>query len=168
MIKKRIPAFTIMEVTVTMLISAIVIGITYTAFSIITRSYHAFDNKHKDMAVVLRLDELLQKDFNRAEIILKDTGGIALMDSSRTIKYRFSPDYILRIGITVDTFKVKSDSVSTIFENNAVNDMGTTEEVNRLDELGLFIILQNEKIPYHYHKVYSSANLINRNSNAIN
>jgi type II secretory pathway component PulJ len=168
MIKRKIQAFTIMEVTITMLISALVIGITYTAFSIITRSYHSFDSKHQDMAVVLRLDELLQKDFNHAEIVLKDTDGIALRDSSRTIKYRFNQDYILRVGITVDTFKVKSDSVSTIFENNTVNETGPSQEANRLDELGLNIILQNEKIPYHYHKIYSSANLINRNPNAVN
>src|SRR5882724_100995 len=108
MIKRKIPAFTIMEVTITMLISAIVIGITYTAFSIIARSYQSFDSNHKDMAVVLRLDELLQKDFNRAEIVMKDTDGIALKDSSRIIRYRFNPDYVLRIGIVADTFKVKS------------------------------------------------------------
>jgi predicted Zn-dependent peptidase len=168
MIKRKIPAFTIMEVTITMLISAIVIGITYTAFSIITRSYHSFDSKHKDMAAVLRLDELLQKDFNRAEIVLKDTNGIVLKDSSRIIKYRFNADYVLRIGIMVDTFKVKSDSVSTTFENTAVNETGTDEEANRLDKLDLNITLQNEKIPYHYYKIYSSVNLINRNPNAVN
>lgn len=168
MINRKIPAFTIMEVVITMLISAIVIGITYTAFSIITRSYQSFDSKHKDMAAVLRLDELLQKDFNRAEIVLKDTDGIALKDSSRIIKYSFNPDYVLRIGIVVDTFKVKSDSVSTTFENTVVNEMKVDKEENRLDELDLNIILQNEKIPYHYHKIYSSANLINRNPNAVN
>jgi len=168
MINRKIPAFTIMEVTITMLISAILIGITYTAFSIISRSYHSFDNKHKDMAVVLRLDELLQKDFNRAEIVLKDTDGIAMMDSSRIIKYRFTSDYVLRIGLVIDTFKVKTDSVSTAFENTMVNEMKADEEGNRLDELDMNATLQNEKIPYHYHKIYSSANLINRNPNALN
>jgi hypothetical protein len=168
MIKRKIPAFTIMEITITMLISAIVIGITYTAFSIISRSYRSFDNKHKDMAVVLRLDELLQKDFNRAEVVLKDTDGIALKDSSRIIKYRFNPDYVLRIGIAVDTFKVKTDSVNMTFENTVVNEMKADEEENRLDELDLNVTLQNEKIPYHYHKIYSSANLINRKPNAVN
>jgi hypothetical protein len=169
MIKRKIQAFTIMEITITMLISAIVTGITYTAFSIITRSYHVFDSRHKDMAAVLRLDELLQKDFSRAEIVLKDTDGIALRDDSfRVIKYRFNPDYTLRIGITVDTFKVQSDSISTTFENSIVSGMRSTEEANRLDELALNIVLQDKKIPYHYRKIYSSANLINRYPNAVN
>jgi hypothetical protein len=120
------------------------------------------------MAAVLRLDELLQKDFNRAEIVMKDTDGIALKDSSRIIKYRFNPDYVLRIGIVVDTFKVKTDSVGMAFENTMINEMKVDEEDKRLDELDLNITLQNEKIPYHYHKIYSSANLINRNPNAVN
>jgi len=168
MIKSKVQAFTIMELTITMLISAIVIAITYTAFSIITRSYHSFESKHKDMATVLRLDKLLQKDFKHAETILKDTDGIALKDSSSTVKYRFSPDYVLRIGITIDTFKVKSDSITTAFENKTITGISTLEEENRLDDLGLNMMLQNEKIPYHYHKLYSSANLINRNPNAVN
>jgi len=151
-----------------MLVSAIVIAITYAAFSIITRSYHSFDNKHKDMAAVLRLDELLQKDFKHAEIVLKDTDGIVLKDSSSIIKYRFSPDYVLRVGIAIDTFKVRVDSISTSFENKTITEIGSSEEENRLDDLGLNITLQNEKIPYHYHKLYSSANLINRLPNAVN
>ena len=168
MISKRIQAFTIMEVTITMLLSTIVIGITYTVFSIIIRSYHSYSIKHEELASVLRLDELLQKDFDRAEIIMKDTDGIALRNSTHLTRYRFYGDYALRIGIAVDTFKVKSDSVITSFESEVINSAGTTVEQNRLDELDIQFTLQKEKIPYYYHKIYSSANLINRNNDAVN
>jgi hypothetical protein len=168
MITKRIPAFTMMEVTIAMLLSTIVIGITYTVFSIITRSYHSYNLKHEEMATVLRLDELLQKDFDRAEIVLKDTDGIAMQNKDGLTRYRFYGDYILRVGLSTDTFKVKNDSVITSFESQVISSVERSAEQNRLDELDIQFTLQKEKIPYYYRKIYSSENLINRNPHAVN
>ncbi|BAU54907.1 PulJ/GspJ family protein [Mucilaginibacter gotjawali] len=165
---KRVKAFTIMEVTITMLVAALVMGITYSAYSIIIKSYGAFNKKNQDMAVLVRLDEWLKKDFSRADIILKDTAGIALNSADRHIKYRFDPEFIVRTEIRADTFKVKTDSLVTAFEGLPVNEFGPTDEQTRLDDLDLVILFQGEKIPYHYHKQYSSVNLINRNANALN
>jgi len=167
-INKRIPAFTIMEVTIAMLLSAIVIGVCYTVFSIVTHSYHGYQLKHEGTASVLRLDELLQKDFERAEIVLKDTGGIALKNGARLIKYRFNTEYVLRVGITTDTFKVKTDSIVTTFEKKEVSTIDTDLESNRIDQLDIMITVEKETIPYYYHKLYSSVNLINRKLDAIN
>jgi len=168
MISKKIPGFTIMEVTIAMLLSALVIGISYTVFSLVTRSYRTYQLKHQEMATVLRLDELLQMDFGRAEVILKDTGGIALKNSNRVIKYGFYPDYVLRRGITVDTFRVKTDSITMSFESKVLDNLKDIEEDNRVDELAILVSLQKEKIPYYYHKIYSSVNLINRKADAGN
>jgi len=168
MISKKVPGFTIMEVTIAMLLSALVIGISYTVFSLVTRTYRTYQLKHQEMANVLRLDELLQMDFGRAEVILKDTDGIALKNSNRVIKYSFYPDYVLRRGITVDTFRVKTDSITISFENKPLDDLKDIEEDNRMDELAMLISLQKEKIPYYYHKIYSSVNLINRKADAGN
>lgn len=168
MISKKVPGFTIMEVTIAMLLSALVIGISYTVFSLVTRTYRTYQLKHQEMANVLRLDELLQMDFGRAEVVLKDTDGIALKNSNRVIKYSFYPDYVLRRGITVDTFRVKTDSITMLFESKALNGLNDIEEDNRMDELAMLISLQKEKIPYYYHKIYSSVNLINRKADAGN
>jgi Tfp pilus assembly protein PilE len=165
---KRVKAFTILEVTITMLVAALVMGITYAAYSIIIKSYGAFNKKNQEMAVVVRLDEWLKKDFSRADLILKDTAGIALNSATRKIKYRFDPDFIIRTELRSDTFKVKTDSLATSFEGLPVNEYAPADEQNRLDDLDLVILFQGEKIPYHYHKQYSSVNLINRNTNALN
>jgi len=137
-------------------------------FSLVTRTYRTYQLKHQEMANVLRLDELLQMDFGRAEVVLKDTDGIALKNSNRVIKYSFYPDYVLRRGITVDTFRVKTDSITMLFESKALNGLNDIEEDNRMDELAMLISLQKEKIPYYYHKIYSSVNLINRKADAGN
>jgi type II secretory pathway component PulJ len=164
----RLKAFTIMEVTVTMLVAAILMGITYTAFTIINKSYSSFNTKNKDMAELEQLDELLRKDFDRAEIIQKDQNGISFKRADLAlIKYEFNPDFIVRISGRTDTFKFKTEELTTAFEGQPVNESGASEEENRLDELDISLLFQNEKIPYHYYKQYSSVNLIQRNPNAF-
>jgi prepilin-type N-terminal cleavage/methylation domain-containing protein len=164
----RIKAFTIMEVTVTMLIAAILMGITYTAFTIINKSYNSFNTKNKDVAELEQLNELLRKDFDRAEFIQKDQNGISFKKADLTlIKYEFNSDFIVRTSSRIDTFKFKTEELATLFEGQQVNEPGASEEENRLDELDINLLFGNEKIPYHYYKQYSSVNLIQRDPNAI-
>lgn len=166
--KHRIKAFTIMEVTVTMMVAAILMGITYTTYSIVSRSYLSFNTKNKDMAELELLDRLLKRDFDRGEVILKETDGIIIKNTDRMVTYEFSPDYITRNSGITDTFKVKTEGLSTSFEGQPVDETGLSGEQNRLDDLSFNLIFQNEKIPYHYYKQYSSVNLIQRNPDAVN
>jgi Tfp pilus assembly protein PilE len=168
MIKQKVKAFTILEVTITMLITALLIGITYTSYSIIVKSYRSFTVKNEEMTVLVTLDHLLKRDFDQAEMIFKDQDGIALTSNDKTIKYEFKPDYIVRIAVRIDTFKVQTQDVNMAFENIPLNEVQETEEQNRIDEVAFILIFQNEKIPYHYNKLYSSVNLIQRNPNAVN
>jgi prepilin-type N-terminal cleavage/methylation domain-containing protein len=165
--RHKIKAFTIMEVTITMMIAAILMGITYTAYSIVSRSYLSFNTKNKDMAELEQLDGLLKKDFDRAEIILKEADGISIKHTDRTINYQFNPDYIIRTSGITDTFKIKTGEIATSFEGQPVNEANSSHEQNRLVQLDLSLLFQNEKIPYHYYKQYSSVNLIQRNPDAI-
>ena len=157
-----------MELTITMLISAIVIGMTYTVYDIIAKSYGSFQTKNKDMDVLFTLDELLKKDFNRADTIFKVQNGIALSEPSGVITYDFEPDFIVRTSTIIDTFKLAVPAVNTSFEEQELAELSPTKEQNRIDGLDLTILFQDEKIPYHYHKVYSSANLMDRKAHAFN
>jgi len=165
---KRLKAFTIMEITVVMLISAIVIGIAYTAFNIINQSYRSFQQKNEHMAELVRLDELLRKDFNRATMISKTTSGIFLKASTDSVTYDFEPNFTVRTSTITDTFKLDVQDILTNFEASPVTVLNPIAEQNRIDELDFSILFENEKIQYNYHKQYSSANLIERNPNAIN
>jgi prepilin-type N-terminal cleavage/methylation domain-containing protein len=166
--KQRVRAFTIIEVTVTMLIAGILIAITYTSYSIIVKSYRSFTAKNEDIVVLVSLDHVLQRDFDRTDMILKETDGITLKNSDQVIKYTFGPDFIIRIAGKMDTFKVQTQEVNTSFENIPVGEVQADNEQNRLDDLAFTLVFQNEKIPYHYHKLYSSDNLIKRNLHAVN
>jgi Tfp pilus assembly protein PilE len=167
-IKHRLPAFTIMELTVAMLISAIVIAITYTAFSMVSGSYVSYTAKHNEMAVLIRLDELLKKDFIKADDIYQEQDGVRFLLKQQPISYRFEPGEVIRISTVTDTFKVATDALILSFERQPLSsETSTDQELNRVDELAFSIVYQKEKFPYHYLKQYSSKNLINRNPNAI-
>ena len=165
--RHKIRAFTILEVVISMLITAIVIAITYTSYSIISKSYGAFNDKNKMMADYALLDHLLRRDVAQAAFIQKDAEGIALTTSNKNVKYTFSNDYIIRQSIRTDTFKFISQNVQLYFEHKPLLTLSDTLEQNRVDEISFDLLYRNEKIPYHYQKAYSSENLINRVPDAI-
>jgi len=151
---QRLCAFTIMEVTVSMLIAAIVIGIAYTAYSIISRSYTTFKYKNDDLAVLNRVDELLRRDFGKAEMVTRSGNGLLIGDH---ISYEFSPAYIVRNSGTIDTFKVSNLDLQTV-----------SAGADLIDEVSFTIVFRGERIPYHYRKTYSSADLIKPYAHAGN
>jgi Tfp pilus assembly protein PilE len=166
--KKNIRAFTILEVTITMLIAGLLIALAYTSYLIVIKSYHAFKDKNEHMVMLTGLDHVLARDFDRAEFISKNDSGIILKDKTRRITYTFTPDFVARTSNKTDTFKVQAREIYTAFENIPVTAIQPTEEQNRVDELSFTLFFQDGKIPYHYLKQYSSGNLIKRNPDAIN
>lgn len=165
--KYKVPAFTILEITVTMMLAAIVIGIAYTAFSIVSKGYGSYNVKSREMATVLRLNELLAKDFKRADMVLKDTAGLSFQAINGVVKYDFTNEYVLRRAAIIDTFKLQIKDASFSFENMPVDSISDEEELNRVDALTFNLLFRDEKIPYHYYKQYSSVNLLQRNPNAV-
>lgn len=165
--KHQIPAYTIMEVTITMLVSAILIAITYTSYSIITQSYSSFTDKNNDLAKLITLDHLLKRDFEQANTLFKDSTGITLKRETNTIRYEFSPEFIIRKATRTDTFKVQNEGVNLSFENLPLTELQAEPTQNIIDGLDLIILYEKKKITYHYNKTYSSENLIERNPNAF-
>ena len=155
-----------MEITITMLLAAIVISITYTAYTIINGSYLVFTRKNDEMAQVVQLDRLLKKDFYQAASISRNNQKILFRTDSADISYEFGPGQVIRTQGITDTFKIQTEVMSTSFENQPLPDLPATDQPGLLDDMAWTIILQNEKIPYHYHKQYSSVNLFQENPDA--
>ncbi|WP_345954242.1 prepilin-type N-terminal cleavage/methylation domain-containing protein [Mucilaginibacter sp. PAMB04168] len=156
--KHRFAAFTIMELMVAMLISALVITITYTAYGIASRAYSSYNQKHLEMAGLIRLDELLRRDTEKATLILHGAGTLHFSKPKDTVVYRFEPDKILRVAGITDTFRVKADGLSYQFENQP---LASQESIEITDEISFSVQLRARIFPYHYHKRYSAADLLN-------
>ncbi len=156
---RRLPAFTIMEITIVMLISAIVVAITFTAYGMVSRAYSTYLEKCNRMATLIRLDELLQRDFGQAQQVLKQDNTVLFADSGRQVTYRFEPEQIIRQSTIVDSFKVKATDLACSFNHQPA---GETFDPVRIDELLFTVQADQETFPYYYTKHYSSANLIQR------
>ena len=166
--KHKVTAYTIMEVTITMMVAAILIGITYTSYSIVVKSYGSFTSKNNDMGELITLDHQVARDFDLAKIIKKDSAGFSFVKDSELVRYEFLGDYILRKASRIDTFKIKNRDVNAGFENVPLIELNDEPGRNIIDALDFVLMYQKDTIGYHYHKTYSSENLIEKNPNAIN
>lgn len=156
-----------MEVVVTMAVSAILIGITYTSYRIIGGSYASFHARNEKLSTVEKLDELFKKDSNRAELIERSDSGLLFREKETSIRYQFAPDAIIRISSERDTFRVKNQGPACSFEGRLIDESDGGGNV-RIDEIAISVLLENEPIPLRYHKLYSSVNLFNPEPDAIN
>lgn len=153
----RVAAYTILEMTIAMLLAAITIGITYTAFSMIGQSYKRFDKDNKEHASFVLVDKLLQKDIQGAVLVSSTLEGIDIKDGKGNIRYIFTADYILRdqYEVSRDTFYIPNRDLRILFENEEV-----TTEGRPVDHIAFFAALNSLEFPLVYHKYYSSTELI--------
>ena len=158
----RVAAFTVMEMTIAMLISAIVIAFTYSAFGILKRAYAEFSKKNKQRAELLQLDHVLKRDFFKSISIYRTESGLRFADTSVTIEYIIDSEAIIRKGISTDTFKIGISNVSILFGQLPVVSNTDSLEKTEVDEFAFSGTTGHEIIPFHYYKIYSSQNLIRR------
>ncbi len=157
-----------MEVTIALLLAAVVIAITYTCFNILYKSYLDFNLRQKRLTDISQFDRVIGRDIEKARVMIQQNNGIIIKTSNSDIKYIFQPDYILRVTGSIDTFTVKAAELATYFQGNELLNSTDDPEDGRLDGISFNIISGNDKFPYYYFKHYSSEDLIDRNNNAIN
>lgn len=159
---KKVNGFTIMEVTITMLVAGLLIGMAYAMYSVIYKSYGSFNRRNTEVTILTTLDGVLERDFDRADSVRKDTDGISLDSRGRHIAYKFEPNYIIRADGKADTFQLKAETITASFEQKPAAGL------NKIDELAFTIIYQNAKIPFHFYKSYSSVDLFKQTNHAVN
>jgi Tfp pilus assembly protein PilE len=156
-INKKLPAFTLMEVTISMLITAIAIAITYTAYRIINNTYVGYTRKQDRVAAFTELDKLLKMDFQTADHVVKTEHGIQVKSVKGQITYQFDSAAIIRnqFMLRLDTFKLPVKSIHYSFEQQEV------PADQPVDQLELRLQLEDQDVQLLYPKHYSSQNLFN-------
>lgn len=153
---KKIKAYTLMEVTVAMLLSAICIGICYTAYDIIGKYYATFQQKNESADIVLSLRQVMEKDINKATIMMKTSDGFLCKQDIAAVAYIFNDGEILRQieSLRTDTFKVAWKDYFVGFEGAEVI------EADTLDQVKFTLVMDKQTfVPLHFAKHYSSHNL---------
>ena len=150
-------AFTILELLVVLIISAIVIGIGAACYVIVDKSIMNYMTINKNINNSFLFNSVLYHDVHSSDVLLKTDRGIRMIKIAfPETEYIVSNGKMIRLsGNVKDTFECIFDKVEYLFESTPV----ITPE-NIVDEIICKTIVLNEKDVYHYRKEYDRLTLI--------
>ncbi len=114
---KKIEAFTLSELLVVLIISSIVISLTFTILGLVQKQVKEIQSNFNDQQEIQLLERVLTNDMNTHKVLLTKEKGLILYNSIDTISYEFGSNYILR---KKDTFHLKTIEKKFLLENTAV------------------------------------------------
>ena len=154
-LNSKVEAYTIIEVTVSMLLAAISIAIAYTSYRVITSSYRQFDEKNKKVSEFILTDKLLKRDIAQSNRMLRTIDGFSLAMPEGEVQYHFTEGYILRTqyALRTDTLFLASNELKSSFEESEVF------EGELMDQCSFSTRLENSIITLTYRKEYSAEEL---------
>jgi Tfp pilus assembly protein PilE len=103
----KIRSFTLIEMVLAMLFSAIIVGMAYSAITIFSRLYDNYYFKRSAQADLQLISQAMARDFSQSALIQLDGNKITLRDLSGTsvLNYAVEEDYLIRNA------EFKSDSI---------------------------------------------------------
>jgi competence protein ComGF len=154
----KISAFTILEITVSMIVAAICFGIAFTAYKIISKSYENFDQRNQEIALFIKIDEWLKRDFTEAQRIYLEDESIKLEKGNQVVSYFIQEDMMVRNqgDVRADTFRIQKIQVTPFFEEFSPEYQGELRIIDHLVVEGEFL---NQEFKSIYRSCYSSYDL---------
>ena len=150
----RIKAFTLFEMVLAMLLAAIVIGMAYSAYTIIISMYKNHSVYVERNTTIATFRKVVYADFDEATDVALNGNRIIFKDINHetTTSYEINRDSVIRISKTIDTFYLKELVVAAEFENK--NTMQ-----GRIDHLTFNFRHAGIPVTLGINKVYSSEEL---------
>ncbi|OWK68848.1 hypothetical protein [Pedobacter sp. AJM] len=155
--QRKINAYTLMEVTVSMLLAAVCISICYSAYGLINHYFTDFQKKNAITQEVLNLNTTMDRDFIRAKYIIRTADGLSIESPGQLISYDFRKQEVLRnvSGLHTDSFHLQPVNVLFRFKGHEVQERDT------IDQVHLNIHIDDErKITITKCKQYSAQDLL--------
>jgi len=115
---KKVKAFTLSELLVVLVISSIVISLTFIVLGLVQKQISQIQQGYQDQQEIVLLKRVLLKDINTHDVFFeaKDT-QLFCFNSIDTIQYSIASNYILR---EKDTFKLKVKEKEFLLDNQIV------------------------------------------------
>lgn len=153
---KKLKAFTLLEVIVAMVITAVVVSVAITAFLIIQRQFDAYRERGGKIFQVQQARSYFAKDLADA-VTAKSAGAILhlTMPNGQTISYHF------RAGVLTRETGLREDTIAT---GIALPDFGyvtTKSNTSLVNRIGFTMTVDERVYPLSFYKQYSAADLIN-------
>jgi prepilin-type N-terminal cleavage/methylation domain-containing protein len=160
-VKKKLKAFTLLELLIGMVVSTIVVAIGYAAYTVVYKQYLQYKLLREEMVEIAAFKNEFQNNFYHSKIIKADDNSIYFeFSNNKKVKFTFFDTFITRQvdGLT-DTFKV---------ENNNRVKVYIDESNTEIKDFVFNSILFNEPIVFSFQKQYSSEYYIKHDLQSLN
>lgn len=122
--KTAIKSFTLFEIVLAMMLSGIVIGMAYTAFTLFTKIYGSYYHNATSHSELMVFRKMARDDFMEKSVITLSDSLVIIGDfpDSSQIRYMLTRDLLVRHkNNAVDTFKLKNLTCNASFEGNEIS-----------------------------------------------
>jgi prepilin-type N-terminal cleavage/methylation domain-containing protein len=119
--KNKIKSFTLPELLVVMIITAIVVGLAFSVLRLVQKQIHTIETNFEKTNSLALFEQKLWQDFNELNVIEYNENKQSLLMESEmdTVLYSFQENYTLR---NTDTLKIKLGINKLFFEGKEVKE----------------------------------------------
>jgi len=122
----KVQSFTLAEMLVVMIITAIVIGLAFSVLSLVQKQVHGIQKNFSKTTELSLLEQRLWQDFNQHNIISYHDHKIALLSDNDTVYYNIDQTFVLR---NTDTLHTKI-TITKMFNNGREVSSGTIDALS--------------------------------------
>jgi type II secretory pathway component PulJ len=151
---RRYRAFTIMELAIAMVISAIVVGFCYYAWLFVRRQTITYQARSRLVNEYYLLSTALQRDAERADAIKDelDKGHVEFIHEGGAAGYLFNRLSVMRGTADVqDTFRIKAAIDSVRYVNDSLH---------LIEKIFLHVEMDTVEMHFFINKVYSAGQIM--------
>lgn len=153
---KKLKAFTLMELSIAMLIAAICIGMAFYMFQFFQRLYLSQQREKQEQFSFSLFQHLLKKDMDQAQAVFYAENELQLLDSAGTIRYIFTENHIARDHYQqqTDTFNFKISAIDGLYRN------ASRPSPTCIDEFQVTVTYGKEEHTFILDKKYAAQQLM--------
>lgn len=97
----KIKSFTLPEMLVVMIITAIVVGLAFSVLSLVQKQVHTIQKNFDKTTRLSLLEQRLWQDFNQHNNIAYQSGKLIITSDTDTVQYSFFADFAMRNTDTI-------------------------------------------------------------------
>ena len=154
----KIRAFTLIELLICMILSTIIIGMGYAAYSESYKRFLTYSGMKKNIVDAIRVNRVFNNDFTQAELVYYNSGNILLNSKNKpAIEYEFTSSAIIRkVYNQADTFHFAIIRPLAVYVDN---DVAAAEGI--INAFSFETEIYKQTLPFYYSKTYSAETIIN-------
>ena len=141
----KLKSFTLAELIVVMIITAIVVGMAFSVLRIVQKQIHTIQINFEKTSTLALFEQRLWQDFNEPHNIMYNKNELILISEIDTINYSFQENFTMR---NQDTIKVKITPNKAFFKGKEITN-GAIDAISisantELPEYKIFVSKKND------------------------